>query len=602
VPVLTCTRNIPVVEIGNSCESRLANIRAGSGYIMTFIFGIKWHKMKALPGLFAFLCIITWHAAGQNKVLVTGDIGLYGDFYKMNTSGDSSLQPRRPATLTRLLFNPTFTYGDFSLPFTIMLSSQQTNVVTPASNSNNIWDFIENPLNNVGLAPKYKWVQLLLGSQTPHYSDLTLGNIPVFGAGFNLAPGKFRLSFFKGVSQRAIETDSSRNIPGSYKRDFYSAKIGVGSEEASHIYLIAAKIQDDTMSIKSRPVDIMPQSGIVSSLDYRVNIGKKFYVKGEVAGSAFTRDTRAKEWDILAELPKVIFITQESSRLNYASNLTIGKTGKIFGIKLAGSYIGDGFVPLGYPFMQTDKLEVTLEPMLNLFKNRLNLSGSIGQRINNLSGARGSTATQTIGFANINTQLSERLSISADFSNYGFRNSVLNDTFRVEMVTMAFGVSPTYTITGTKTIHSFSLSYNQDQFRDYNIISGALNNNDSRTALASYTLAFTTNPLTLSLMLSNFENTTGLGKLTMNSINVGCTYGFFKNKLIASLAEGATQSGLSGYTPALQIITIAGLRYKMLKNLYFNITGSINDFNYGAERPGVSFRENLIRSSIIYKF
>src|SRR6185437_14247559 len=107
----TCTRNIPVVEIGNSCESRLANIRAGSGYIMTFIFGIKWHKMKALSGLFAFLCIITWHAAGQNKVLVTGDIGLYGDFYKMNTSGDSSLQPRRPATLTRLLFNPTFTYG-----------------------------------------------------------------------------------------------------------------------------------------------------------------------------------------------------------------------------------------------------------------------------------------------------------------------------------------------------------------------------------------------------------------------------------------------------------------------------------------------------------
>ena len=556
--------------------------------------------MKVLLILFVILNSTIFLASGQDKVKITGDIGLYGDFYKMNVTGDSSLQPRRPGTLTRLLFNPTITYGDFSLPFTVMLSPQQTNVVTPIGDPKNFIQFIQNPLNNVGIAPKYKWIQLLLGTQTPHYSDLTLGNVPVFGAGFNLTPGKFRLSFFKGVSQRAIEMDTTKNIAGSYKRNFYSAKIGVGYEDSSHIYLIAAKIQDDTASIKSRPIDVMPQSGIVTSLDYRINFGKKFYIKGEVAGSAFTRDTRAKEWDIIAQLPKAVFIIQESSRADYASNITIGKTGKIFGIKLVGSYIGDGFVPVGYPFMQTDKLEVTVEPMLNLFKNKLNLSGSLGQRVNNLSGARGSTATQTIGFANINAQISDGFGISGNFSNYGFRNTVLNDTFRVEMVTMSFGVSPTFTISGPKAIHSFSLSYNQDQFRDYNVVSGALNNNDSRTALVSYTLAFTTNPLTLNLMVSNFENTTSLGKLTMNSINVGGSYGFFKNKLTASLAESATQSGLSIYTPSLQIMTIAGLRYKMLKNLSFNITGSINDFKYGTEKPGAAFRENLLRSSIIY--
>src|ERR1017187_6584864 len=192
--------------------------------------------MKALLIFLLALSTSIVTTYGQDHVHISGDIGLYGDFYRMNSSGDSAIQPRRPGTLIRLLFNPTISYKDFSLPFTIMLCPQQTNVVTPLSNSGNIMDFIENPLNNVGIAPKYKWVQLLLGSQTPYYSDLTLGNLPVFGAGINLTPGKFRFSFFTGISQRAIEMDTSKNIPGSYKRTFYSAKIGYGREDSSHIY------------------------------------------------------------------------------------------------------------------------------------------------------------------------------------------------------------------------------------------------------------------------------------------------------------------------------------------------------------------------------
>jgi hypothetical protein len=550
--------------------------------------------------LFFELCSV--NSSAQSPWKLTGDIGLYADFYSMNSSGDSTIKPRRPGLLTRFLINPTFSYKDFSLPFSIMISPQQTNVVTPVGDPKNFMQFLQNPLNNVGIAPKYKWVQLLLGSQTPNYSELTLGNIPVFGAGINLTPGKFRFAFFTGTSQRAIEMDTARKIAGSYKRVFYSAKIGYGVEDSSHIYLIAAKILDDTSSIKSRPIEVMPQSGVVTSVDYRINIGKQFYIKGEIAGSAFTRDLRAKEWEIIKEIPKIVFITQESSRLDYASNLTIGKNGKIFSIKLVGRYIGDGFVPVGYPFMQTDRLEVTIEPKLNLFKNKLIMSGSIGERVNNLSGGRGSTATQTIGFANVNAQITEQLSIAANFSNYGFRNTVRNDTFRVEMVTMSFGISPSYTITGKKAIHSISISYNQDQFRDYNIISGALNNNDSRTALASYVLSFITMPLSLNLMLSNFENTTGLGKLTMNSVNIGGSYVLFKKKLTVSLAENVTQSGLSVYTPSLQVLTIVGLRYKIQKNLLVSVSGSVNTFKYGTERPGSQFTENLVRSSITYKF
>jgi hypothetical protein len=538
--------------------------------------------------------------SAQTKVAVSGTIGLYADFYKMNS--DSTIAPRRPSELYRLVCSPTITYGDFSLPFIINISSQSSSVVTPVSKYKNFAQFLQSPINQVGIAPKYRWVQLLIGTQIPHYSELTFGDQPVFGAGLRLTPGKFRFEFFGGTSQQPIEEDTVHHIIGAYKRTLYSGKIGYGREDSSHIYLLSGYAIDDVNSLKVAPVNTLPANGLMLSLDYKVLLPKKFYVKGEIAGSLFSRDIRSRKvTDAAVPVPDDIFISRESTRSDGATMLTLGKDGREFGIKATGKYIGDGFVPLGYPFMQTDRLEVTIDPHFSLFKHKLNITGGGGERINNLSHTRGSTATQAIGYANVSAQITNDLNLSGNFSNFGFRNAVTNDSFRIQMVTMSYSFNPSYTLNLDETINVFSFTYGHDKFTDYNVISGSLNNNNSNSGMFIYNLGFTGNPFTTTLMASSFSNKLQTGTVTINSAGVTFGYGFWKNKLNLTAGETVSNALLDSKDPATQLLTTLGARYKIRKDLTFSLNASINDYRGGKTNPNYNFTEDLLRTSLIYK-
>jgi len=543
------------------------------------------------------------------KFKITGSFGLYGDFYKMKSDTVGAIAPRRPAFLGRAVANTTFSYGKFSLPFTMSMSSTQRSPVisTPSIPTGNFFkDFknnITNPLNRIGIAPKYKWAQLLLGSQIPAYSELSVGDISVFGAGIALTPGKFRFSAFAGKSQTAINPDSARGIAGVYARKIYSVKIGVGHEDSSHIYLIGSKLNDDTNSINLHPVSLLPQAGFLSSLDFRINMGKKVYFKGEIAGSAFTRNQYSSEVaNFNPQLPRSLFITRLSSRLDYASILTLGKEGKIFGIKTTGKYYGDGFVPMGYPFLQTDRAEITIDPKLTLKKGKISLSGAIGKRINNLSGIRGTTTAQTIGNANMNIQFSDAFSLAANFSNFGIRNNQTNDTLKVEMVTNSWSVSPNYTYSNDASSHNFMFMYAQNTFADFNTITGALNNNDAINGVFSYSITMLKNPLSISTIISYFDNNTSFGKLQTNSANLSAGYSFLKKKLKTTLGLTLADNKFNNVANGFQTMLSSGIKYTLKKKINFGLNGSINLYKYGAAKPGISYKENLLRTSITYQF
>ena len=494
------------------------------------------------------------------------------------------------------------------MPISMALPTGQFGVILPSvpkipnAPYLNFKELVKNPLNRIGIAPKYKWCQVLLGSQIPHYSELSVGDLAVFGAGVNLTPGKFRLSVFSGTSQMAVQQDTTKNIQGIYARKIHSAKIGFGHEDSSHFYLIGSMMKDDTSSLKFKPTTLMPQTGILTAIDFRIKLSKKSYVKGEVAGSAFTRDMRSKELPSFSPSPpKDLFNPKESSRFDYASVLSIGRDGKNFGIKATGRYYGDGFVPMGYPFLQTDRLELTVDPRFLLFKNKIQLSGSIGIRVNNLSGIRATTTTQTIGSANLNLQVTENLSLAGSYSNFGFRNSVLNDTFRVEMVTESWSVSPSYNLQTKSSMHNFTLMYAQNVFNDFNTVTGKLNNNDASNGAFSYMLSMLKSPFSANTLISYFENNTSYGKLMTKAVNVGFGYKFFKKKLSTTAGLTYADNTLGATSSGSQIMTLLGVKYTVKKKISFALNGSINLFEFGDSRPGISYRENLLRTSITYK-
>ena len=536
---------------------------------------INLHFILLLQKRFiSFLILLTFlsqFSFGQQKkkpVNISGDMGVYGDFYHMNSDTLGAVAPRRPDALGRLVVNVSINIKDFSMPISMALPTGQFGVILPSvpkipnAPYLNFKELVKNPLNRIGIAPKYKWCQVLLGSQIPHYSELSVGDLAVFGAGVNLTPGKFRLSVFSGTSQMAVQQDTTKNIQGIYARKIHSAKIGFGHEDSSHFYLIGSMMKDDTSSLKFKPTTLMPQTGILTAIDFRIKLSKKSYVKGEVAGSAFTRDMRSKELPSFSPSPpKDLFNPKESSRFDYASVLSIGRDGKNFGIKATGRYYGDGFVPMGYPFLQTDRLELTVDPRFLLFKNKIQLSGSIGIRVNNLSGIRATTTTQTIGSANLNLQVTENLSLAGSYSNFGFRNSVLNDTFRVEMVTESWSVSPSYNLQTKSSMHNFTLMYAQNVFNDFNTVTGKLNNNDASNGAFSYMLSMLKSPFSANTLISYFENNTSYGKLMTKAVNVGFGYKFFKKKLSTTAGLTYADNTLGATSSGSQIMTLLGVKY-----------------------------------------
>ncbi len=532
-----------------------------------------------------------------------GTMGLYGDFYSMVSDSAGAIAPRRPGSMGRTIGNVTFSKNDFSVTTSWLISPIRNSVILPEQGNTGFMDFIRNPSNRICISPAYKWARLILGTQVPVYSELSVGDLPVFGAGIALRPGRFRFSAFTGTTQLAIKEDTTRFIQGIYARNISSAKIGFGDEDSSHIYVIASVMNDDTTSLSTKPLYTMPQRGVLTSLDYRIKLAKQFYIKGEIAGSAFTRDTRSSVVDLVGSpVPEGIFKTQASSRFDYASVLSFYKEGRFFSLKLSGKYIGDGFVPLGYPFMQTDRLDLTLDPRFNLFKEKVQLSASVGKRINNLSEARGATTSQLLASANLTWQCTERLSISSSFSNFDFRNTVSNDTLKVEMVTLAWSIGPTYMYTTEINMHVFSATYSQNNFRDFNTISGALNDNDSRNAIVSYVLSKLNTPLSLSGMYSYFDNYASFGSLVTNSFNIGASYRFLKYKLNVSTGFTFNVNKLDDGDAGDQWVTNLGLKYKLNKKLDIAMNASVNMYSYGTDRPGISYRENLLRTSLVYKF
>ncbi|MBK7034515.1 MAG: hypothetical protein IPH49_14910 [Ignavibacteria bacterium] len=196
-------------------------------------------------------------------VTVTGNASITADFYDHSSDPPGSQAGRRPAQLYRLVFSPTITLGGLiSLPFNIMLTLPETNTTTPTIQSPSFGQYITNPANAFGFssfAPRIGWAQFFLGSHTPQYSTLSNSDLPLFGAGIDFQPLGLRIAASGGVVQRAVEPDSSRGTPATYRRDVYMGRIGTASNDSLTFGLNVVYARDDVSSIQNNVVTIIPQ-------------------------------------------------------------------------------------------------------------------------------------------------------------------------------------------------------------------------------------------------------------------------------------------------------------------------------------------------------
>lgn len=561
-----------------------------------------------------------------------GTASLSADAYDWSAT-NPAFRPRMPESFVRFTMNSELRIGEFfTLPFNIMVSPQQTNVVTPWAGQQSIGQFLANQMNTISIAPKYGWAQLYIGSHTPGYSELTFGDVQVFGGGVDLRPGKFRFSASAGIAQRGVEVDTAQGMRGAYEQRAVIARIGYGDESDERQVSFAvniARMQDDTTSI--RPVlqkvqvelpddsggllkpasiftrhDLMPTPTEGASLSFscRVPFGEGFSFMGEAATTNFTRDMSTET--IEDEIPVLSSVMQQriSSRIDYALTGTVGFNRPEYGVSVKALLIGPGYVALGYPQMQADRQDITVNPRLNLFESRLNINGAIGQRTNNLSGTKAETSTQLIGTATVSAQITEAISIDANYNNMGMTTNNRVDTFRIHNVTQSYSITPMYVLAGEEITNTFSATFGVDTYNDYNLISGPENNTQTQTIAATWGMTMKEFPLNTTVALNNTQQTMAFNEVAINSATVGIGYAFAEGRLRPSFTAGWSASSVKNATQDEENTRISarlGVQWDATDWITLSLNASM-DRNTATGLSAGNATENYLQTSLTTRF
>lgn len=570
--------------------------------------------------LFALILLCCTGAAfaqeSNPSLVITGTVGANYEYYGLSTNpnGWNGYRQRKPWNQLRFNFKPIFSYGDFKLPVNFSFATMETNFLGPYAGIANaghqsFWQFVTNPINNFGINPKYKWAEVQLGTQYLNYTDLTTGDVGVFGAGFDLRPKGYIIRFFTGKSQEGINYSAVPSVRGAYRRTQWMAQIGKEKEGKYKFALTAAKGRDSYGSISSPPPLIAPQEGFVTSFLSNTYLPKGFFIELESAQSIYSTDTNSAPTPPMGvDSFEPFFKSDAATVRDYAATLAFGKKSKNFDIGFKGKFLGAGFYTTGYPFQQNDKLDLTVNTRFNAWKDKnkaykMNIVASIGERVNNLS----KTATKAnLLIANLNwfTQFNERWSLNFNYNNFGFQSNSIINPHGVKNVSNDFGVSPTYTWSNTKMVHLLSLNYSYSQYDERNVMTGATTSNKTHTAFLTYVPTFLNRGIAPDFSILYFANQLPGFKSTLSTFSAGLATPMFnkKVKLRGQLQYTFLKTNIN--TANNNVLANLGIDCKITKQLTWTNYFSSNYFIYGDESTpaAASYLETNYRTSLTYNF
>jgi hypothetical protein len=380
-------------------------------------------KMKALAGLLLAAFAIVHGLSAQNLENIgkgkafglSGGLNANGVFYNANGIDD-----RRNPFNYFLSGNLNFSIYDWSVPVSFSYSDQNKS--------------FQQPFNQYGLSPSYKWITLHAGYRSMMFSNYTVSGHLFLGGGFDVTPHeKVKVSGFYGRLQKAVKEDTTQegNIP-TYQRNGGGVKVTYGTDK-DFVSAIVFKARDERSSLETTPVysDVAPEENLVLGMDFGTTIKKRLTLKGELASSAISKDTRAEAVDsenlynnlAFAFRPRV----SSAYYLAYKSNLTYSM--KNLGVGFAYERVDPGYKTLGAYYFNNNLESFALTSSSVLFNKKARVNGQLGVQRNNLDKKQLNTMNRLSGSINVNYMVSERLMYNLSYSNF---QTVIN--FRSQFV------------------------------------------------------------------------------------------------------------------------------------------------------------------------
>jgi hypothetical protein len=576
---------------------------------------MKATLLKFLKGIFLRYCLAAGAFLLSNIVnaqetkpsfSISGVAGISYEYYGLNTSPETwnGFQPRKPWNQWRFIFSPNISLGKLTLPFNFNFATKPTNFAGPYSGltKQSFSQFITNPLNNFSLNPKYKWAELQLGTQYLNYSELSTGDIGIFGAGFDLRPGSYRFKFFTGVSQQAVNFFSGPSATGAFRRHSWMAQIGKEKEGKYSVAFNFVKAKDEIGSLDTVPPGLKPQEGFTLSLVTKVNIDKHWYVDLEGAQSIYTLNLNLPQ-DSSKPSFKPFIDPYASTTMDYAAQAGIGRKSQSFDISGRVKYIGAGFHTPGYPYMMPDRIDYTLNGRLTAWKNKMNLAASIGERVNNVSNTT-IRASQFIGNINWFTQFDQHWSLNLSFNNFGFQSAGGINPYGIRNVSNDLNINPSFNWITEKASHIVTATYDYSRYDERDVITGLVTSNNTHSFLLSYLPSYFKSEINGDFSVLYFSNKFPGFTMKLITFSAGVTMPALKKKMNLRAQLQYNYSKNNSFTRNNNFIGSFNADWKATKKVTWSLYMNSNYFKYGNEISpiGANYLESNIRIGMRWRF
>lgn len=558
----------------------------------------RWFRYL-LSHIFCLMAIQFGYGQGGINLGITGNINTMFSMYDFQST-DPLMMPRQNKFGWNLNGSINLSINDkFSIPFSFSIMNNQINAYYPIPNLKFL-DRITHPSSILSFSPTFKWGSFYVGSHVPQVSTLIAGEVQIFGGGFDVNPGKFRLASSYGYAESAIQPDTLRSIRGSYRRKYNTIKAGIGKKDKSGIYLNFVKFKDEASSI-NLPAKILPPQegiGVSSNMDIKFSDKLKFSIDG--GGSIYTDNQFSELADTsdIARIASFVIKPRKSSSIDLAGISSFSYNTGNFGLGINAQYIGAGFRTPGFPNRPSDVLDLTANTRFSLFKSKFNFNGITGVRRDNLSQTKISSNNSLLINAAINMMLTKFLTINTSYSNFGIERKEVNDSLNISTIASNIVVSPSVNFKTGTVNHLLNLGYNYNQSENLNLFTGVNNNN----IITAYNLMYNIRLNTFNCSLSGFmaENNQNGIDILIKSLNILPSITVLNKKLKIGVGFNYSNSLIGNEREDTRKTISLRTGYDFQNGIVVNMNGNLTSFDSERGTASSGFDESRVQMNVSY--
>ncbi len=532
-------------------------------YIIKYFY-MELAKMKLLLSFFFFFIFFNILYSQNNPIRISGSSTLTQEFYSIN-----GIKSRRPANVSRAIIRMNLSvYNKVQIPFELYLSTEKTRFT--------------NPFNQFGLSPKVaEWLTLHAGYFSTRISNLTFGDLRLYGGGFELTPGNFQIKFMYGRSRKGIKADTTKGFAGLFSQMLYAASIGYSFGKNSFLNLNIMHAADDSTSLVYDSRLISPTENLTTSLNFGIKFSKAFRIEGEAAIGLFTNNTKADTLNTNLNVPSFLFTPNYSSQIDGAALLSIYITpSRNWGFSLNSKWIGPGYITQGFAQLQNDLLEINLAPTAHLLKRKLNLKGTLGYRLNNLRKNHITTTKRLTGSMNMNYRITNNLSLDFLYNYNKIKSYKTIDSIKISNIFGLISITPGYLFDAFSGKNNIMLNFTHQNAVDQNPFTKSSVAYSTTNINYIHSIFF---PSSLNITLNILSSSTDLTyrSIDITTINANIGYQFFNHKLSAVFGLGfnSVTTTKTDHQALFQIYLSYGL------NKYGTLAFNLTNNNYKASEP-----------------